>query len=268
MSDEQTRLAKELAKVEQAIAAQEGLRGVLPDEQVEAALVPLREKRAALRAELASAGAGGSKIATGRSVAADRITAPVATGEGSIAAGGDVVLAEGGNAQVGGIRARRIEAESVVDGAQVRGGDAESAAGLVELAKAIRRGGISAEEIKARDLVSGLQYIADPTQPTAGELQREVAALREQLAQAVAAGEVADEADAEDAQAALNETEEELAEPAPQGDRVVRGLAKVTDILTRTADAAQALGQVGAQVIKLAPIAATLYQLAVKLFGG
>jgi hypothetical protein len=43
----------ELAKIEQAITVQEGLRGVLTDEQVEAALRPLLEKRAALQAEVA-----------------------------------------------------------------------------------------------------------------------------------------------------------------------------------------------------------------------
>jgi len=113
----------------------------------------LRKKREQLLAQLAGSGA----IAQGKSVAA---------GERGIAIGGsarDNVLVTGdhniigsGN-QVGGIRANRIEAENVVDGAQLIGAEAQATAGLIDLAKAIQRGGISAEEIKAKNLVSGLQ---------------------------------------------------------------------------------------------------------------
>ena len=209
-------------------------------------------------------------------LAQDRSTAAsgggVAVG-GSV--GGHVIVAEEGSsvavgrdAQSGGIRAGRIEAENVVDGVQLQGGDAEKAARLVALAQAIRRGGISAEEIKARNLVSGLQYIADPAQASADDLRREVAALRARLEQAVAAGEIADAADAEDAQEALEKAEAELSAPDPQGNRVVRKLAETTEILTRSAQAAQALGQVGRQIIRLAPVAATLWQIAQRLWGG
>jgi hypothetical protein len=217
---------------------------------------------------VASARGAGAQAASGRSVVADTVQGPVVTGDGNITAGGDVIMAPGGEVQVGGIRAGRIEARNVVDGVQVQGGDPAAAAGLVELARAIRRGGITAGQIQAQNLVSGLQYIADPGQATVSDLQREVAALRQQVAGAIAAGEVADEDDAEDAQDALAAAETALAAPEPRGNRAVRKLAEVADILTRSAEVAEALGRVGAQVIKLAPVAATLWQIAQSLFGG
>lgn len=198
----------------------------------------------------------------------DEVEGPSVTGDRGIAAGRDVNLAQKGGVQLGGIRARHIEAVNVVEGVQVRGGDAETAAGLVKLAKAIRSGGISAEEIKTQHLVSGLQYIADPTEATASDLRREIAALRDQLAQAIADGEITDKADAEDAEEALATAEKELDESEPKGNRVVRKLAQVAEILTHSAEVAAALGKVGTRVIKLAPVAATLYQIAQKLFGG
>lgn len=255
-------LEKEL---DEAIRADPGLAARLQDLLARYERI-VRDHAAAGRYQAGVAGSGaaaqgpGSRAAGERGVAAGLIEGPVVTGDGSVAASGGV--------QTGGIRAGRIEAESVVDGVQMQGGDAQAAAGLVALAQAIRRGGISAEEIKARNLVSGLQFIADPGQATADDLRQEVAALREQLAQAIAAGEVADQADAEDAQEALATAEKELAAARPKGNRVVRKLAEAADVLTHGAAAAEALGKVGAQIIKLAPIAATLYQIAQTLFGG
>ena len=170
--------------------------------------------------------------------------------------------------QIGGIHAGRIEAENVVDGVQMQGGDAQMAAGLVELARAIQRRGISAEEIRTGNLVSGLQYIADPTQATPAELRSEIAALQQQVQEAIAAGEISEAADAEDVRDALAKAEAELATPQPQGARVVRKLAEATDILTRSAEVAQAAGNFGLQIIKLSPIAATLWQIAQRLWGG
>src|SRR5258708_40246712 len=98
----------------------------------------------------------------------------------------------------GGIHARRIEAENVVSGVQIQGGDAQTASSLIQLAQSIRQGKISAEEIKAHNLVSGLQYIADPTQANVEDLRRELLALRTQLEQAVATQKVAPPADADE----------------------------------------------------------------------
>ena len=63
----------ELAKVEQAIAAQEGLRGVLPEAQIEAMLRALLEKRATLRAEVGGSGAVAARDITGSLVITGRI---------------------------------------------------------------------------------------------------------------------------------------------------------------------------------------------------
>ena len=168
----------------------------------------------------------------------------------------------------GGIHARRIEADNVVSGTQIQGGDAQSAAALVQLAQAIQRGDISADEIKARNLVSGLQYIADPTQASVEDLRRELAALRTKLEQAIAAQEIPDTADAEDAQESLTTVETELAKPQPNEGRVLRKLDALSQIVTRSAETAQAAGKLGAMVIQLAPVAAMVWQVAQKLLGG
>ncbi len=168
----------------------------------------------------------------------------------------------------GGISARRIEAENVVSGAQIQGGDAQMAAAAVQLAQAIRRGDIRADEIKARNLVSGLQYIADPAQAGVDDLRRELAALRTKLEQAIAAQEFSDPADAEDATESLATAETELVKPQPNGNRVLRKLDEFSQIITRSAETADAAGKLGALVIRLAPLAATLWQVAQHLFGG
>jgi hypothetical protein len=167
-----------------------------------------------------------------------------------------------------GIRARRIEAENVVSGIQIQGGDAQTASALIQLAQAIQRGEISAEEIKARNLVSGLQYIADPAQASVEDLRRELLALRTQLEQAVTSQEFSDPADAEDVTESLATAETELAKPQPNGNRVLRKLDEFSQIITRSAETANAAGKLGSLVIRLAPVAATLWQVAQHLFGG
>ena len=187
---------------------------------------------------------------------------------GLIIKGDGNVVAHQGRVQTGGISAGRIEAENVVDGAQVQGAPAADAAQLVSLAKAIRRGGIEAREIQAGSVVSGLQWLAGRAPDTPEELRREVAALREQVEQAAAEGEIADPDEADDASDALAKAEQELAKPEPRGERVARHLDTVSQVLTRLAEVAQAAGQVSLEVIKLAPIAAALAQLARKVLGG
>src|SRR6266436_4620789 len=168
----------------------------------------------------------------------------------------------------GGIHARRIEAENIVSGVQMQGGDTQTASSLIQLAQAIQRGEIRAEEIKARNLVSGLQYIADPAQASVEDLRQELLALRTQLEQAVASQEFSDPADAQDAQESLATAATELAKPQPNGNRVLRKLDAFSQIITRTAETADAAGKLGAWVIRLAPLAATVWQVAQKLLGG
>jgi polyhydroxyalkanoate synthesis regulator phasin len=163
----------------------------------------------------------------------------------------------------GGIRAEHIEAENVVDGVMAPQAALAQAAELVKLARAIERGGIDAETIKARNVVSGL-YV--PAAQNVAELHQEVAALRQNVLVALEAGEVADDADAEDVAAALTTAEAELAKPEPSGTRVVRKLKEAAEVLTGVAEAATAAGKVGQAVIKLAPVAMMLWKLAETLF--
>src|SRR5579864_8200924 len=114
------------------------------------------------------------------------------------------------NQEQGGIRAGRIQADHVVSGVQMQGGDAQQAAALVQLAQAIRRGEISADEIIAQNVVIGLQFISDPAQASTEDLRHELIALRERVEQAIAAHEFADPADAEDAKESLASAEAEL----------------------------------------------------------
>ena len=167
----------------------------------------------------------------------------------------------------GGIHARRIEADNVVSGVQMQGGDAQTASSLIHLAQSIRRGEIRADEIKARNLVSGLQYIADPAQASVEDLRHELPALRTQLEQAIASQEFSDPADAEDAQDSLATTETELAKPQPNGNRVLRKLNEFSQIITRSAETADAAGKLGAWVIRLAPVVAAVWQIAQRILG-
>jgi hypothetical protein len=168
----------------------------------------------------------------------------------------------------GSIRAGRIEAENIVSGIQMQGGDAQTASALIQLAQSIRQGEITAEEIKARNLVSGLQYIADPTQARVEDLRRELSAVRAQLEQTIALQEFSDPDDAEDAAQSLTVAETELEKPQPNGNRVLRKLDEFSQIITRTAETADAAGKLGALVIRLAPVAATLWQIAQRILGG
>jgi hypothetical protein len=202
----------------------------------------------------------------------------VAAGERGVAIGGDAsgtVITGDGNVvgdhsssrvQKGGIHADRIEAENVVDGVQVQDGTPGDADQLVELAQAIRRGGITAGEIKAGNVVSGLQFLTGAPPEMPADLQREVAALRRQVAQAIADGEIASAGDAEDVTDALDKAEAELEKSEPEGRRVIRKLKTAAEILTGTAETAQAARNVGLEVIKLAPVAAALVQLAQTIF--
>ena len=73
--------------------------------------------------------------------------------------------------------------------------------------------------------------------------------------------------DAEEAAADLATAQAELAKPEPRKAKVLRNLEKAKVVLSAGADVAEAGEKVGGYLIKLAPIAATLYQLAQKLLG-
>ncbi len=127
---------------------------------------------------------------------------------------------------------------------------------------------IQAHSIEAKNVVSGLQYITDPNQATPEQLRQELITLQTQLVEAIAAGEFENAADVADIQIELATVKEEFAKPQPQGSRIVRKLKIVAEILTESASTAQAAGKTGLAIIKLAPVAAALYQIATKMFAG
>lgn len=191
------------------------------------------------------------------------------TGSGAIAQGpGAVAAGKGGHATKGGIHAKTIQAENVVDGVLMEGGGAADAAGLIELAKGLETGGIHADDIRAKKIVTGLHYIHDPKSATPQDLHKEVAELEKQVRQLIHAGEIADEGDAEDLGRAVDEAKKELAQPDPKGNKIIRRLKTVTEILNQTADTAKAAGNLQTQAMKLAPTAAMIYSIAAALFGG
>ena len=77
MSDDREQLNGELARLDQAIAAQDALRGTLPDDQINLIVATLRDKRATLQAQVIGSGA----IAQNGGVAA---------GAGGVAVGGNM----------------------------------------------------------------------------------------------------------------------------------------------------------------------------------
>lgn len=99
------------------------------------------------------------------------------------------------------------------------------------------------------------------------ELRRQLAAMQAQLQAAIDAQEIQKAGQARDAQAALAAVEEELGSPEPDGERVVDSLERATTILERSARTADAAGQAGAAVLKLAPLVASALALARGLFG-
>lgn len=262
----QSTIQEELNKVNAAITSLEAVRGGMPATEIENSLASLRQKRADLLAQLGQTPAATASVAGSGAIAQG--AGSQAVGERGVLVqgnvGGSIITGDGG--QTGGIRANRIEAENVVQGMQQLGGDLSQVADVVKLVEAISKGGITADNILAKNVVSGLQYIANPAQATPEELRKEVAQLRQELNAALASGETPPP-DVTDAQEALKTAESELTQEKPRGNRVVQKLRETTELLTESTKTANAAGQLGKTLIKLAPVAAVLYQIAVKLYG-
>lgn len=93
--------------------------------------------------------------------------------------------------RTGGVKAGRdIKADNIVIGVQVQGADAETARELLKLAQSIESGSVEAvQDIIARNIVAGFQYLGQgDAEPDREQFRQELTALREQLAQAIAAG--------------------------------------------------------------------------------
>lgn len=165
----------------------------------------------------------------------------------------------------GSIRAKRIQGDNIVRDIQIQGGDPQQAAELLQATQGKYRGDIVAEEdIVGGNIVGSVQYIADPAQTD--NLRQQVADLRKQLEQVIASQEIPDTDDAQDARKSLEAAAAELNKPQPNGERLIRKLDEANTILTKSAQAAQTAGKIGAMVIKLAPFATAAWELAQHIF--
>ena len=176
-----------------------------------------------------------------------------------------------GGRRTGNVRAgRNLQADHVVAGIQIQGGDAATARACLDAAQALQQtGSIEAvQDLIAKNVVTGLQYIGqDGTTPNVEQFQRELAALREQLQQAIQAREIADPYEAEDAQKAVDRAIEQTHTDKPVAERISTQIDKASTIITKAATAAEAAEKFQAGVIKLAPVAVALQKLASMLFG-
>ena len=164
----------------------------------------------------------------------------------------------------------KIQADNVVTGIQIQGGDAAIARACLDAAQALQQtGSIEAvQDIIAKNVVAGLQYIGQAgTPPNIEQFQRELAALREQLQQAIQAREIADPYEAEDAQKAVDRAIEQTTTEKPVAERISTQLDRASTIITKAATAAEAAEKFQAGVIKLAPVVAALQKLASMFFG-
>jgi hypothetical protein len=168
----------------------------------------------------------------------------------------------------GGIKAGRdLRAENIVTGVQVRGADAETARELLALVPVLDSGSVEAvQDLIATNVVTGFQYLGQGgTEPNREQFQRELAALREQLTQAIAAGEIAEPYDAEDAQKAVERAVEQSQAPEARAGKIAPHLERAATIITRAATVAESAGKFQAAIIKLAPLVTALKKLAVLL---
>jgi hypothetical protein len=164
----------------------------------------------------------------------------------------------------------KMQADNAVTGIQIQGGDVAIARACLDAAQALQQtGSIEAvQDLIAKNVVTGLQYIGQAgTTPDVEQFQRELAALREQLQQAIQAREIANPYDAEDAQKAVDRAIEQTRTDKPVAERISTQLDKASTIITKAATVAAAAGKFQAVVIKLAPVVTALQKLASLLFG-
>src|SRR5262245_25860029 len=171
--------------------------------------------------------------------------------------------------RTGGVRAGRdLKADNVVTGVQVHGADAETARALLALARQIESGSVEAvQDLIAKNVVTGFQYIGQGgTAPNMEQFKKELAALREQLAQAVKAGEIENTYDAEDAQKAVDRAIEQSQAQKPAAEKIVPHLDRAASIINKAGTVTESAGKIQAAVIKLAPVATALYRLSSVIF--
>jgi hypothetical protein len=132
---------------------------------------------------------------------------------------------------------------------------------MLALVRELESGSVEAvQDIIAKNIVTGFQYIGQGgIPPNLEQFQQELAALREKLAEAVKAGEIAKAYDAQDAQIAAERAVEQSQAQKPAADKVASHLDRFVKIINQAATAAESAGKFQAAV-SLAPVAAALYR--------
>lgn len=166
-------IQQELAKIETAIAAQEGLRGTLPDAQIDATLTQLRQKQAELTAQLLQTPGTSSKATLKGSGAIAHGAGTTAVGERGVNVSGNVggsIITGGQNmiTQVGGdmVQGDKVGGDKV-GGDKNTIGDITNSAGIAmgREAQAHVAQGISGSELTALFQAVHKQIEARPADP-------------------------------------------------------------------------------------------------------
>lgn len=258
MSENLKKVKQALASISQEIAALEQQN----DAQNSYALATLRTQQQALVQHLT----GNAAIAQHGSTAQGPNTIHIGgSAESNTIVQGNQNVVGSPATQTGGVRIGRIKAgEKVTVGVDTTGGSLEAGA---KLAKDILSGNFSIDDIEGKNVVVGLRHVKNLAQPTQEELRQEVAHLRSLLEAAIEAGEITDHDAAEDAMDDLDKVDKELTKDNPNEWRVIRKLNSATDVLIRCSETSEAVGNIGGLLLKIAPAAALLTQLAQAFFG-
>jgi hypothetical protein len=166
-----------------------------------------------------------------------------------------------------GIRARRIEADNVVDGVQVVGEVSETRE-LVALAREVISGGIDVDDLCARNVVTGLQIIRDPSRATVTELRREVLALESRLLAIQPGPDAEVTAELAAARGDVATARAELEGAQPDAGVVLPRLRSAAELVTTVADTTEAAGRTVEGIATIATALAAVGAIAARVLGG
>jgi hypothetical protein len=167
---------RELVKIEKAIAAQEDLRGTLPDEQIEATLTPLRQKKAELTASLSEVPGTTYQATAKGSGAAAQGPGATAVGSRGVQVGGPV----GGSIITGDSNRINEVGGDQVEGDKITAGDI-SGSGVALGRGAQVQQGVSGEELASIFQMVYQKIAARPEEPNVDK--REVAETVQKIEQ-------------------------------------------------------------------------------------
>lgn len=161
----------------------------------------------------------------------------------------------------------KLRAKNLVVGTQVVGGSVDDAARLQQTAPRSAGAEINADEAEVENLVDGFQWLAGHPPTDLTELQAEVCALREQLAEIARGAADALHVDLTAAQDSLSQGEQELAQANPDGGKFLSSLKTALGRLEQVVGLGEKAGAVGTRIGTLLPVAAKLCDVAAKLLG-